>query len=438
MKRNSTLFKSLVVLEHRALGVAFLVLCVLFTWFTYAVFTKQFTEYDEVTLKTSNVGLQLPALADVKIRGVIVGEVKETKVTSKGVDVTLGLFPESRDIIPANVTAQIVPKTLFGEKYVSLELPDYPSSTPIEPGATITQTDVAIEVERVLNDIYPLLRTVEPVQLNYTLTALANALEGRGDKLGENLETLDAYLKKINPEVPLLVEDLQKLGDVALVYSDVAPDLARILRNSVTTGNTLQEREAQLRALFTDVGAFASTSKDFLEANGENIIRLSDAGAAQLPVFARYAPEYPCLFNAMEDVIPREAEAFRNKTLNIVLEVLPSQPRGYGVQDDPQWNEDPGAFPLCDEYATIDKYGQKNLFPAEWVPEFNDGVDYPLYPSRVAPQMDLSSGYAGTRSEQAVINAILAKMMGVESDEVPGVATLLFGPLARGTEVTVR
>ena len=42
---------------------------------TYAIFTKKFADYDEVTLQTSKIGLQLPSRADVKIRGVIVGEV---------------------------------------------------------------------------------------------------------------------------------------------------------------------------------------------------------------------------------------------------------------------------------------------------------------------------------------------------------------------------
>ena len=44
-------------------------------WLTYAIFTKKFADYDEVTLQTSTIGLQLPERADVKIRGVIVGEV---------------------------------------------------------------------------------------------------------------------------------------------------------------------------------------------------------------------------------------------------------------------------------------------------------------------------------------------------------------------------
>ena len=53
-----------------------------------------------------------------------------------------------------------------------------------------------------LSDLYPLLRTVQPADLNMTLNALATALEGRGEQLGENLETLDSYLKRLNPQIP--------------------------------------------------------------------------------------------------------------------------------------------------------------------------------------------------------------------------------------------
>ena len=64
-----------------------------------------------------------------------------------------------------------------------------------------------------LTDLYPLLRTVQPAELNQTLNALATALEGRGEKIGENLETLDGYLKRLNPQIPALVEDLRLTGD---------------------------------------------------------------------------------------------------------------------------------------------------------------------------------------------------------------------------------
>ena len=45
--------------QHKALGVVFLALVVLSVYLTYAVFTKKFSDYDEVTLQTSKIGLQL-------------------------------------------------------------------------------------------------------------------------------------------------------------------------------------------------------------------------------------------------------------------------------------------------------------------------------------------------------------------------------------------
>ena len=96
-----------------------------------------------------------------------------------------------------------------------------------------------------LNDLYPLLRTVQPAELNYTLNALADALEGRGDKIGESLETLDSYLKRLNPQIPALIDDLRLLAKVTDTYADVVPAIAETLRNTVKTGNTLVSKEAE-------------------------------------------------------------------------------------------------------------------------------------------------------------------------------------------------
>ena len=63
----------------------------------------------------------------MKIRGVIVGEVLEFDSNAEGAELTLGIYPSEIDTIPENVTGSIVPKTLFGEKYVSLEVPEDPS-----------------------------------------------------------------------------------------------------------------------------------------------------------------------------------------------------------------------------------------------------------------------------------------------------------------------
>ena len=127
-----------------------------------------------------------------------------------------------------------------------------------------------------LRDLYPLLRTVEPAKLNMTLNALATALEGRGDELGQNLETLDSYLKRLNPQIPALVEDLRLTTSVSDTYADVLPQIGDILRNTVTTTGTLEAREAKLHALLSDVTQFSGTARTFLDDNGDNLIRLGE------------------------------------------------------------------------------------------------------------------------------------------------------------------
>src|SRR6476661_5942515 len=280
-------------LGARAYGIAFLVLVLVFVWLTYAVFTKKFTPYDEVTLKTSSIGLSLPARADVKIRGVQVGEVLSATTDGEGAKLVLGLYPDQTSTIPENVSATILPKTLFGEKYVALDVPQDPKGT-IQAGDTIAQSQVAIELERVLNDLFPLLRTVQPEQLNYTLTAVANALEGRGEKIGQSFETLDGYLEKLNPRIPALIDSLDKLGKVSAVYESVTPELANLLRNTVTTTHTFESREQQVKQLFDDVAGFSGTAETFLKENGDNIVTLADQGRRILPLLARYSPEYKC------------------------------------------------------------------------------------------------------------------------------------------------
>lgn len=418
--------------SHKLIGIVFLALMASGIWFTYAIFTKKFTDYDEVTLQTSKIGLQLPERADVKIRGVIVGEVIGFDTTADGAELTLGIFPDETKTIPDNVTGSIVPKTLFGEKYVSLEVPDAPSSTAIKPGATIERTDIAIEVEKVLSDLYPLLQTVQPAELNYTLNALATALTGRGAKIGENLAILDAYLKRVNPQIPDILEDLRLTAQTSDIYADVLPEIGQILRNTVATGQTLVGREEKLQQLFSDVSSFSATAEAFLARNEPNLIRLADLSEAQFRVFAKYAPEYPCLIKGIVKASHAQAEAFRGFMLHINLEVLPNQPRSYTPADLPVNGDKRG--PHCGALPNA-PWTQQNPFRA--VPDLADGVEQPTGKGtrRVAPG-SAADGYAGSSAEAAMLKALMGPMFGLPASDVPDLGVLLIGPMARGAEVS--
>lgn len=424
-------------MRTKSLGIVFLVLMLASVWLTYGVFTQKFSDYDEVTVKASRIGLQLPQRADVKIKGVIVGEVLDYEPTADGADITLGLYEDRTTQVPSDVTASILPKTLFGEKFVSLIVPEGGSDAePIADGDVIERTNLSIEVEQVLSDLYPLLRAVQPADLNMTLNAVATALEGRGEQLGESLETLDSYLTRFNPELPGLIEDLRLTAEVSDTYADVLPEVATILRNTITTTTTLEGREDRLKALFNDVSKLSTVAERFTRDNGDNLVRLADLGAAQLEVFARYAPGYPCLLGGIVGAGDLQAEAFRGFTLHIVLETLPNQPRGYGPQDAPIYGDKRGYY--CGRLPNP-PWSQSN--PVTHQPDFVDGVDEPTGKgtSRVGPGWSgTAAGFVGGREESALLKALLAPGLGVTADDVPDLGVLLVGPMARGAEVSLR
>ncbi|MFT4262430.1 MAG: MCE family protein [Nocardioides sp.] len=356
--------------RFRALGVCFLALILLGVWLVYAVFSQKFTSYDELTLETSTIGLQLPDRADVKIRGVLIGEVLRSEATAGGATLTLGIDPDKLDTVPADVTGAILPKTLFGEKYVSLDIPTDSDNEPIKAGTVISRTRVSTELDAVLSDLYPLLRTVQPADLNMTLNAVATALEGRGDQLGQSLETADGYLERLNPQIPQLVEDLRKTAQVADTYNSVVPELAQILRDTITTTSTLEEKEQPVHDLLTNVTSLSNTAKDFLATNEKSLTDLARINDGLLSNTARYSTEFPCLLAGLDKLGQREGVVFRNYTLHIVLETLPKQPRTYTAADQPHFGEDRG--PTCGHLPNA-TWSQDN--PLRVVPNnVNDGV----------------------------------------------------------------
>jgi phospholipid/cholesterol/gamma-HCH transport system substrate-binding protein len=423
--------------HHRALGVVFIGLLVLGVWLVSAVFTQKFTDFERVSLTTGTAGLQLPSRADVKVRGVIVGQVTKAESEGENAVLELGIKPDLIKTIPKNVTAAILPKTLFGEKYVELNIPSDASSEPLADGDKIEKTKMPIEVERVLNDLYPLLRTVQPAELNYTLNALAGALEGRGETVGESLVTLDSYLKRLNPEIPALIADIKLLATVTDTYADVMPALADTLRNTVKTGNTLVSKEQKLNAFLKDATSFSNTTKAFLDDNGDNIIRLGQLSEPIVALLRRYSPEFPCLLEGIVKQAPRLADTFRGFIFHINLKVLPQQPRGYT-------NADRQVYGSADRGPNCAGLPNPPI-PYPSFPNLNDGADNlgKGDNQRAATGFDrrptqVPTGASGTAEQKGLINSLTAPALDVPVDEMSDVASLLYAPAMAGTEVSVQ
>src|SRR6266576_627326 len=293
------------MLRRRVLGVAMLALIVALVALSVAIYDQKFTKVVLVKLETDHTGNQLLPHSDVKERGVVVGEVRSISSHGDGATITLALNPGKAKAIKNYYHAQLLPKTLFGERYVSLmtsanAAPPYcmpgQAPGPVVGGQTICQDNSAqyAKIQNVLADLMPVLLALKPAELNATL----------------------------NPHVPQLVDDLDKLGKVALEYDDAAPDLLDTLTNLQTTSKTLVAKRAALDSLLKVATSTSDVLTNFLDTNASRLITVTSTSNVMFTLLAEYAPEYGCLLKGLADLDPRIEEAFRGGRLHVTLELV--------------------------------------------------------------------------------------------------------------------
>ncbi len=314
------------VVGRRAAGISYLVVIALLLYLAIAIYDKKFTTVVLVKFKADHTGNALRVDSDVKERGIIVGSVHGVKVDSGPnggcpneqvtcVTVTAGDRPEPDQHHPGERDARRSCRRRSSVSSTS-SLEIHSGATPRRPAHQQAhdvipqdQSIQALETEKVLGDLLPLLTAVQPAQLNATLTAIATALQGRGAELGQTLVSLDTYLKKFSANKNQLtnqfISDLGKLGSVADVYNQAAPDIIATLNNLKTTSATLVSQQNSLNSLLT-VGKASSDEIDgFLAANQQNLITLTDTSGKIYHLLAEYSPEFTCLVQGLAHLADR-------------------------------------------------------------------------------------------------------------------------------------
>lgn len=337
--------------KHRIIGIGFIVLLGGSLTLAIAGYNGAFREHFPVTLRAAVSGSQLHPGAEVRFHGVEVGTVERIGLEQETAVINLALRPDAKRLIPANVTARILPKTLLGQNYVDLVLPPEPVSARISAGEVIPEdrSETAIALQKALDNVLPLLRAVEPHKIAMTLNAVAGAVEHRGEQLGNTLVSLEDYVAKLNPAVPALREDIRALVKFAHTYTDAVPDLLQALENMTTTAQTLVDRRSDLKGLYAELTTLGTEAGDFLEANGDNLIDTASTSRQTLQLLGRYAPEFPCLLSQLAGLIPRLREGFGADTdkpgLHIMIEINNNRGRYVPGKDMPEYNDNRG--PHC-------------------------------------------------------------------------------------------
>jgi phospholipid/cholesterol/gamma-HCH transport system substrate-binding protein len=350
-------------------GVVLLLACAVVLVLVYMQFRGDFTPKTRLTMIASRAGLVMETGAKVTYNGVAIGRVAAiSEIEHDGrpaAKLLLDVNPKYIKLIPANVDANVEAATLFGNKYVALTSPQNPSARTISSHDMIDVRSVTTEFNTLFETITSLAENVDPIDLNATLSALAQALDGLGTRFGESLSDGNTIVAQLNQRMPEIHHDVRQVTALADVYATASPDLWQFLQNALTTVRTLNQQQDDLdAALLAAVGA-GNTGAEILRRGGPYLSR----GAADLVPTAQlldtYSPEVFCMIRNFHDLAPKVANAVGGNGYSLAgAGTIMAAPNPYVYPDNlPRVNArgGPGGAPGCWQTITHD------LWPAPYL-----------------------------------------------------------------------
>lgn len=332
-------------------GFLFIALIALVIAGTIAKYRGVFESNVVVTVEADRAGLTLASGAPIKLRGVEIGRVAEIRTDGSVVMIDLEIDSDKVERVPADVTAQIVPPTAFGAKYVQLTAPAQDTASsggdPIRAGDVIPADRVTVEVDEAFENLTKVLEVARPADVNSALTAVAGAVDERGELIGALITQTDAYLRSFNPSLRTLSADLRAADDVADVYALARPDLVSALTQTGTLSRTLVRQQASLRALERSLTGFSDEADVLLRSSEQGLVTSLRLLQPVSKVLERYSPELPCtvLGLASANKLAEAAVGGTHPGVTTITRLIPGRDPYTTDENLPQLGDDRG--PVC-------------------------------------------------------------------------------------------
>jgi len=296
---------------YRVAGLIVFLVAALVLWLVFLQYKGDFTDKTKLTMLSDRAGLVMDPGSKVTYNGVQIGRVANIDEVERdgkpAVKFTLDVYPKYLHLIPANVDAKIVATTVFGEKYVSMTAPENPLPQQITPSTVIDARSVTTEINTLFQTITQIAEKVDPVKVNLTLSAAAQALSGLGDKFGQSIINGSAALDEINPRMPIIRHDVQQLARLGDTYANASPDLFDFLNNASTTAHTVHAQEKDLDQALLAAAGFGATGAEIFNKGGPYLARGAKDLVPTAQLLDTYSPELFCSIRNLHDGEPKVA-----------------------------------------------------------------------------------------------------------------------------------
>ncbi|TQR85828.1 MCE family protein [Mycobacterium hodleri] len=321
---------------YKVAGVILLIIVAIVVALIWTQFRGGWSDPEKLTLISSRSGLSMDPGSKVTFNGVEIGRVSGVSAINQNgepmAEVSLDVDKQFTKLIPSNVDAQIKATTVFGNKYIAFSSPAKPSPDRLVPSKPIQVSGVTTEFNTLFETVVQVTQKVDPIKLNQTLTAAAQALDGLGERFGQSIENGNAILADVNPLLPRLRQDNQRLADLADIYADASPDFFDGLKNAVTTAKTLNELQGTVDQTLMAAVGFGNTGGEVFEKAGPYLVRSSADLVPTSALLDEYSPMLFCTIRNYHDVEPKIASSLGGNgySLNTHSQILfPGNPYVY-------------------------------------------------------------------------------------------------------------
>ncbi|MDR3664207.1 MAG: MCE family protein, partial [Mycobacterium sp.] len=298
---------------YKIAGLIFAVTCALVLTAVWLQFRGYFDTKVRLYVLSTRAGLSMDPGSKVTFNGVPIGRLADVEaVTSEGESpqarLVLNVDPQYLNVLPQNVNVKLLATTVFGNKYIAFTSPPSPTPQRLKDGEQVTVSQcsppsppsacVTTEFDTLFETITAISEQVDPIKLNQTLSAAAQALDGLGDKFGDSLVKGDTILADLNQRMPSIRQDTKGLADLSDVYAQASPDLWNGLKNAVITAHTFNDERGTVdEALMASVG-FGNTGGDIFERGGPYLVRGVQDLLPTSALLDKYSPEIDCAIRA--------------------------------------------------------------------------------------------------------------------------------------------
>jgi phospholipid/cholesterol/gamma-HCH transport system substrate-binding protein len=266
-----------------------------FLFVTSAFFAGTFKSYVPVTLTSDRSGIIMETNAKVKLRGVQVGRVSQVGAAKNGASLKLEIDPDQVRYIPANVEAQIDVTTAFGAKFVELVYPTNPSTERLASGAVLHSKNVSTEINTVFENVVDLVKMIDPAKLNAVLTAVADAVRGKGERIGQATTDLNQVLTALNDRSETIRQDWRSFKNFNDTYAAAAHDILTVLDAASTTSATVVNHQTSLDNLLLNVIGFGKSGTNLLVTSKDSLVASANVLEPTTNLLLKYSPTFTCL-----------------------------------------------------------------------------------------------------------------------------------------------